>query len=57
MADLATVKTASPLTVTLDTSETALPAKHLDSYVPAVDDQVLVAQTHSGPVIYGKVVP
>ena len=57
MSGLATVKTASPLTVTLDSGDTELPAQRLTTYTtPVVDDRVAWLRTESGLIILGKVV-
>jgi hypothetical protein len=56
-----TIATASPLTVRLDSSDTAGPALRLESYTPVNGDRVVVDQIGSPGhakqlVILGKVV-
>jgi len=46
---------ASPLTVRLDSSATAVPARTLASYTPVAADRVLVVRTNAGLVVLGKV--
>jgi hypothetical protein len=52
----ATVTTASPLTVTLDSSDTAVPAAHLAAYTPVAADRVAVVSLGHGQLVLGKVV-
>ncbi len=53
---MATVDTAAPLTVRLDTGDAVLPAQRLATYAPVVADRVAV---DTGPplIVLGKVVP
>lgn len=54
----ATVSTppGTPVTVTLDSSDTAVPAKSVGSYTPAAADRVAVVRLGGGLLILGKVV-
>ncbi len=56
MIVMAVVKTAAPLTVTLDSGDAELPAQRLATYAPVAADRVAV---DTGPplVVLGKVVP
>jgi hypothetical protein len=49
----ATVTATSPVTVTVDGSTTAVPAWHVGSYTPAVDDRVAVVAYRGGLLILG----
>lgn len=46
----------TPVTVTLYSSDTAVPAKPLGSYTPVAGDRVIVVKADAGLVILGKVV-
>ena len=50
----ATVTTASPLMVRLDSSATAVPALHFAAYTPVVGDRVSVLRQGSQVVVVGK---
>lgn len=47
---LATVTAVSPLTVTVDGATKAVPANHLNSYTPAVNDRV-VCETYGRQIL------
>lgn len=49
----ATVTTVTPLTVTLDSSATAIPALTLGSYAPLAGDRVVVDRLGSQVVVFG----
>jgi hypothetical protein len=50
------VTTTSPLTVTIDSSSTAVPALRLAAYTPVVADRVAVIRQGSQLLILGKVI-
>jgi len=52
----ATVETVSPLTVTLDSSDTAVPAQRLSSYAPVLGDRVAAVRLGGQLLVLGKVV-
>jgi hypothetical protein len=52
----ATVTAASPLTVTVDGSSTAVPAVHLAGYAPVAGDRVLCARVGTRLAVFGKFV-
>lgn len=52
----ATVETAAPLTVLVDSSETDDPAVALGSYTPVVNDRVAVEVLGGQLLVLGKVV-
>ncbi len=54
MVEYATVSTASPLTVLLDSSDTAVEAQHLAAYTPVVADRVAVTRFGRGLLVLGK---
>ena len=56
MSTPATVTQASPLLVTLDGSDTAVPSLRLASYTPALGDRVAVICQGSGLIALGKVI-
>lgn len=51
----ATVTTVTPLTVTLDSSETPVPALRLAAYTPVLNDRVAVTKLGSQLLVLGKV--
>jgi len=56
MSERAVVTTASPLTVTLDSGDEAVPALRLASYTPVNGDRVAVVQLPDQILVLGQVI-
>ena len=52
----ASIASTSPLTVRLDSSDTAVPALRLASYTPVLADRVAVDRQGSRLLVLGKVI-
>jgi hypothetical protein len=53
--EYAVIKTTAPLTIQLDSGDTAVPATRLASYTPVAADRVAVVPLGAGLLVLGKV--